>query len=107
MRIDVHAHYLPDEFLDVFARFIDEDMARMVKRRAAGAGLSPQEIIAQQDQAGIDLQVLSPCPLFPFSEKHDNATAAARATNDIHAGLAQEFPERFAAFGVLPLPHVD
>ena len=33
--------------------------------------------------------------------------AAARLANDRYADLCAEYPARFAAFGTVPLPHVD
>ncbi len=107
MTIDVHAHYFPDEFMEVAARLIDEDLARLTKARAAGATLSPSEIVDQLDHAGIDMQVLSPANLLPALAKVEDAEVAARETNDIYAEIVRAFPSRFAAFGVVPLPHID
>ena len=107
MIVDVHAHYFPDEFIDIAARLIDAELARLTKARAPGAGLSPTEMIDQQRQAGIDMQVISPAGLLPSAERLQDATAAARATNDIYADLVARHPARFAAFGVVPLPHVN
>lgn len=107
MNVDVHAHYFPDEFIEVAARLIDEDLARMTKARAPGAGLTPSEIIAQLDHAGIDIQVLSPAALLPAVEDLGDARTCARETNDIYAEVVRRLPGRFAAFGVVPLPHID
>lgn len=107
MRIDVHAHYFPPEFIDVAARLVDEDLARMTKDRAPGAGLTPVEMVAQLDQAGLDMQVLSPANLLPAVDDLRDAASAARETNDIYVDLARRLPSRFAVFGAVPLPHVD
>ncbi len=106
-RIDVHAHYFPDAFIEMAARLIDEDRARMTRSRAPGAGFSTGDLVAQLDQAGIDLQVLSPANLLPYVADARNAVTAARETNDIYADLARQRPDRFAVFGSVPLPHVD
>ncbi len=107
MIVDVHGHYFPDEFIDVATRLIDRDLAQVTKARAPGAGLTAADMVAQLDQAGIDMQVISPAGLLPAVERRQDATAAATATNDIYAEFVRGHPTRFAAFGVVPLPHVD
>jgi 6-methylsalicylate decarboxylase len=107
MTIDVHAHYFPDELIDVASRLIDEDLARLTKARAPGAGLSARELVGQLDYAGIDTSVLSPAALMPFVDDLNDAVTAAREMNDIYADVVRTFPGRFAAFGVVPLPHID
>lgn len=107
MIVDLHAHYFPDEFIDIAARLIDRDLAELTRSRAPGAGMSPAEMIDQLDQAGIDMQILSPAALLPAVNRLEDATEAARATNDIYAEFIRGHSARFAAFGVVPLPHVD
>ncbi len=107
MIVDLHAHYFPDKFIDIAARLIDRDLAELTRFRAPGAGLSPEEMIDQLDQAGIDMQILSPAALLPAVNRREHATEAASATNDIYAEFVHRYPAHFAAFGVVPLPHVD
>ena len=107
MIVDVHAHYLPDAIIDLADRLIDHDLAQLTKARAPGAGLSSGEMVDQQDRAGIDLQVLSPANLLPSVERSSDARAMATETNDIYRDFVAGNPARFAAFGVVPLPHVD
>ena len=59
------------------------------------------------DDAGVQLQVLSPAASPPYAEKEADAVAAARLINDSYAELAQKYPGRFAAVVSLPLPHID
>ena len=58
-------------------------------------------------EAGIDMQVLSVPPQFPYLEKEQNAVEAARLANDLCADLAQQYPDRFRVFACFPLPHMD
>ncbi len=106
MRIDVHAHYFHREYLDAVARRGGEAIVAHTAR-APGRDMTPEDIIALQDAAGVDLQVLSPSASQPYLPREADAVAAARVCNDIYADLTRRYPGRFAAFGTVPLPHVD
>jgi predicted TIM-barrel fold metal-dependent hydrolase len=107
MRIDVHAHYFPAEYLDLLERFGSPTTA-FARNTQAGGG--PDEIAARlavMDAASVQLQVLSAAPLVPSFDEEAHAVAAARLANDLYADLVTRYPDRFAAFAVIPLPHVD
>lgn len=106
MRIDVHAHYFHREYLDALARRGGEAIVAHTAR-APGRDMSLDDIIALQDEAGVDLQVLSPSASQPYLPHEADAVAAARVCNDIYADIVRQYPGRFAAFGTVPLPHVD
>ncbi len=59
------------------------------------------------DEVGIDLQVLSTASSMPYFAGEADAVTAARLANDLYADLCRQYPQRFAAFGTVPLPHVD
>jgi predicted TIM-barrel fold metal-dependent hydrolase len=106
MRIDVHAHYFPEKYLDLLQHFGSEmtDMARHI-----GAGGSPDEIEARlelMDSAQVQMQVLSVSPQLPYFEDETQAIEAARTINDLYADLVQRYPTSFAAFAA-PMPHID
>jgi predicted TIM-barrel fold metal-dependent hydrolase len=107
MRIDIHAHYFPETYLDLLQRFGSEatDMARH-----RGAGGSSDELEARlelMDSAQVQMQVLSVSPQLPYFEDEIHAIEAARAINDLYADLVRRYPTRFAAFAAAPLPHID
>src|SRR5258708_16689274 len=107
MRIDIHAHYFPEKYLDLLQRFGSEatDMARH-----RGAGGSSDELEARlelMDSAQVQMQVLSVSPQLPYFEDEIHAIEAARAINDLYADLVRRYPTRFAAFAAAPLPHID
>ena len=58
------------------------------------------------DRAHVDKQILSVSGVSPYSLEEKNAVEGARWANDHYAEIARETPARFAAFGVLPMPHV-
>jgi 6-methylsalicylate decarboxylase len=103
MRIDVHGHYLPSDYVELMARHrpgVSQDQAL----REQG---TIDERIGMLDESSVDLQVLSLGSNVPYLEQEGDATAAARLANDAYAGIARERAGRLGAFGAVPLPHVD
>jgi predicted TIM-barrel fold metal-dependent hydrolase len=106
MRIDVHAHYWTDGYLDLMADLGKTDTGT---QRGLGAG-DGKELAARlrlMRRAGVDMQVLSAAPQLPYAEDQDKAVAAARFVNDQYAALVERHPDRFLAFAATPMPHVD
>ena len=107
MRIDVHAHYWTDAYLDMLVKLGRSDTAT---QRGIGAG-SGSELDARlrlMDRAGVDIQVLSAAPRLPYSaENADGAVAAARYVNDEYAALVSLHRDRFRAFAATPMPPID
>src|SRR4051794_16840331 len=105
MRIDVHAHYFPREYVETIGRLLGAEQVRP-SLIAPGANLDASERLALMDSAGIDLQVLSASLLQPYGADPEATAAAARLGNDLYAELSRRPPERFVALGAVPLPHV-
>jgi len=108
MRLDVHAHYFCQEYIDVLVRLgVDADRLEPAYRL-----LHPTregdfaERFAAMDRAHVDKQILSVSGVSPYLLEEKNAVAGARFANDLYAEVAIQTPARFAAFGVLPMPHV-
>ena len=59
------------------------------------------------NDAGIDMQVLSPAGRLPYFPKREDAVAAARLGNDLFMEVCRKYDGRFSAFANVPLPHVD
>jgi 6-methylsalicylate decarboxylase len=106
MRIDVHAHYWTDDYLDLL---VDLGKTDTGTQRGLGAG-GGEELDARlrlMDRAGVDMQVLSASPQLPHGEDRDKAVAAARFVNDQYTALVERHPDRFLAFAATPMPHID
>jgi predicted TIM-barrel fold metal-dependent hydrolase len=106
MRIDVHAHYWTDDYLDLL---VDMGKADTGTQRGMGAG-GGDELDARlrlMDRAGVEMQVLSASPQLPHSEDRQKAVAAARIVNDQYAELVERYPDRFRAFAAVPMPHIE
>ena len=104
MRIDVHGHFLPHDYIDLMGRLRGPAVTQDQAIRQQG---SIDERIGMLDEAGVDLQVLSLGSNVPYLDQQDDAVAAARIGNDAYASIAREHSGRLGAFGSVPLPHVD
>jgi predicted TIM-barrel fold metal-dependent hydrolase len=107
VKIDVHAHYFPLEYLDRLdlygASRITAFMRKMNLVFAGSSGIA--EHLRNMDACGVGLQILSVSGMLPYFATEADAVDAARLANDIYARLVREFPKRFAAFACTPLPH--
>ena len=99
MRIDVHAHHLPEDYLAT----LREGNGPAFGRPHDGETL--RAMIDAQDSAGIDRQVICTGPNSPYLADPALAVAAARGVNDRYREISDDFGGRFAAFAALPLPH--
>jgi aminocarboxymuconate-semialdehyde decarboxylase len=106
MRIDVHAHYWTDDYLDLLVDLGKAD-ASAARGLGAGGGAELAARLRLMDRAGVEIQVLSACPQVPYFEDGKKAARAARFVNDQYAELVQRRPDRFRAFAALPMPHVE
>ena len=108
MRLDVHAHYFSKDYLALLER-IGTDPATLEPGHRL---LHPTreadfaERFAAMDRARVDKQILSVSGVAPYSTEEKHAIEAARFANNLYAGLAREYPARFAAFAAMPLPHI-
>ena len=106
MRIDVHAHYWSEDYIELLVELGHGDAAA-VRGLGAGGGAELDARLRLMDRAGVEVQVLSACPQLPYDEDWQKATRAARFVNDQYAELVKRHQDRFRAFAALPLPHVD
>jgi 6-methylsalicylate decarboxylase len=112
MIVDIHAHYFPKSYMDLLIRIGGKSLpeaARPITARPIRED-DPSDIptrLERMDDAGVQLQVLSPAASPPYAEKEADAVAAARLINDTYAELAAKHPGRLAAVVSLPLPHID
>lgn len=119
--VDVHAHFLPDAFVEELRQrgLIDAhkergsvELAREVCGYAPAATRLPYfpelydldaRVALAQDQ-GIDRQILCLPPFyFAYLASPELGAAICRAGNDALAAVVARAPERFAAFATVPL----
>lgn len=108
MRIDIHAHYFPLEYLDRLDRYGGSQQSIFI-RKSGMASTTAGDLEAHfrtMDLAKVDMQVLSASGQLPYFADEGHAVDAARLANDVFAGLIRECPKRLAAFACAPLPHL-
>jgi 6-methylsalicylate decarboxylase len=106
MRIDVHAHYWTEDYLDLLVDLGKAD-AVMARGLGAGGGAELEARLRLMDRAEVEQQVLSACPQLPYGGDAQKAAPAARFVNDQYAELVQRHRDRFRAFAALPMPHLE
>lgn len=124
MRIDVHAHVVPDAYLALVRQGAVPDV-RLVRDGARevlevhGGGASgpvaqrlpldaswhdPAARLAAMDAAGVDVHVLSPVQfMYHYWLDESLAAALARTVNDGIAAMARHAPRRLVGMATLPL----
>ena len=109
MRIDVHAHYFPTEYLDRLDLYGASHVTGLIRKMKLDfpdfSGLEGH--LRHMDRSQVDKQLLSVSGQLPYFAKENDAVDAARLGNDIYARIVREYPKRFAAFACTPLPHVQ
>jgi predicted TIM-barrel fold metal-dependent hydrolase len=102
MRVDVHAHYWPAEYLDLLVDLGRDDLVRIGRQAPDFDGR-----LAEMDSARVDAQVLSAIGINVEVAHPEGALKAARLINDIYADAIDYSKGRFRAFGSVALPHVE
>src|SRR5919199_1065886 len=91
-RIDVHHHVLPPQFV------ASTPMPVSVP--------APEEQLRTMDELGIEVAITSLTPRVLYGDA-ERRRGVARACNEFQARLVRDYPGRFGALALLPLPHVD
>ena len=89
MRIDVHAHYWTDDYLDQLVELGKTDTA-VQRGTGAGGGVELDTRLRLMERAGIEMQVLSASPQLPYGEDPDKTMKLARFVYDEYAELLYE-----------------
>ena len=76
MRIDVHAHYFPETYLDLLERFGGEATESARQRGAGGSADELKTRLELMDSAQVQMQVLSVSPQLPYLENEAHAAEA-------------------------------
>src|SRR5581483_5326208 len=106
MIVDVHAHYHPRAYNQTLDRIAGRMLGGVDPDTDTEADI--EQRLAMMDDAGVRLQVLSPAAgRAPYARDEALAVDAAQIVNDASAELVKRFPQRFASFVSLPLPHVE
>ncbi|HET8573515.1 MAG TPA: amidohydrolase family protein [Edaphocola sp.] len=123
MKIDIHAHIMPENPPNWFKKFGYGDFitlehhesccARMIKGDRVFREIQPncwsaRERIKDMDATEVGIQVLSTIPvLFNYWAKPEHTLETARFFNDHIAETVALFPDRFQGLGTVPMQDVD
>jgi aminocarboxymuconate-semialdehyde decarboxylase len=123
LKIDVHTHILPERLPDFRhvsggERFVQIEhqegrRARMLINGSLFREIEPnswsvESRLAECDEAGVTVQVLSTVPvMFSYWAEPAPALELARHLNDHIAGVVAGHPRRFAALGTIPMQAPD
>ena len=121
--IDLHTHLMPH----CMWKTVDKGESWHGMQHEAGDGLgfvagngkrifinspklrfTPEERIADMDKYGTDVQVVSiHTPLFPYHWEPGLALQMSKDVNDEIAGMAKQYPDRYAGLATLPAQDVN
>ena len=99
MRVDAHAHILPQEYIEA----IPAPGGNMPKPPIVGVEL----LEGVMDRYGIDRAIVSVGPPGLFFGDQGRAVELGRLVNETMAAVRDRDPDRFAALGMVPLPSID
>lgn len=122
--VDVHSHYVPRGWPDLTSETGSQGpwpSLRVESEREAMIMLGAREFrritaqcwdadlrLADMDALDIDVQVVSPTPVFfSYGQSPDAATKVARIMNDLAIELISPSPERLIPFAQVPLQDPD
>jgi predicted TIM-barrel fold metal-dependent hydrolase len=108
LRIDVHAHYFSEKYLDRLDGYGGTQSTLLIRKNklVAEGSLDVGDLLRNMDMGRVDMQILSVSNQLPYFERESDAVDAAKLSNDIYAEVVTKYPRRFAAFACTPLPHM-
>jgi 6-methylsalicylate decarboxylase len=99
MRVDAHAHVIPQAYLDA----IPAPGGNLPKPPAVSA----EGLLEMMDRYAIDAAVISTGPPGAFFGDQARANEVARLANELIAAAVRGNPDKLAGLATLPLPDVD
>jgi aminocarboxymuconate-semialdehyde decarboxylase len=121
--IDVHAHALFPAVEGLAAQQPGHAKQRELDLRGSGAESAavnqeqlaqigplltdPAQRLAAMDRAGVDVQVVSPMPLYHYWADATVAERIARLTNESMSALVEQHSQRLVGLGTVPLQHPE
>ncbi|MBM7502601.1 amidohydrolase family protein [Agromyces aurantiacus] len=121
--IDVHTHYVPSAWPDLSTRAgpgtwpslrVDSEREAMIMlgdaefRRIGADCWDAAARVADMDAEGVELQVVSPTPVFfAYDKSGDEAAKVARIFNDLALEICEPARDRLLPFAQVPLQDPD
>ena len=116
--IDIHSHFVPRGWPDLGpgkpSLRIDSEKEAMIMiddvefRPITDVSWSAEARLAEMDADGVDIQVISPTPVFfQYAAEPAEAEKIARIFNDLALELTAEAPDRLIPFAQVPLQDAE
>ncbi|SFR69539.1 aminocarboxymuconate-semialdehyde decarboxylase [Agromyces sp. CF514] len=121
--IDIHTHYVPNTWPDLSTQAgpgvwpslrVDSEREAMIMlgetefRRVGVDCWDAEARLADMDADGVDLQVVSPTPVFfSYDKAGDEAVKVARIFNDLALEICEPARDRLLPFAQVPLQDTD
>lgn len=120
MKIDIHAHIVPETWPDLKQRYGYGGFIQIRHRSEGKADLvfddgrffraiqencwNPEAILRDMNQHGVHVMVLSTVPvLFNYWARPEDTLDWSQFLNDHLAGIQEKYPDRFVALGTVPM----
>lgn len=104
--IDTHAHLWSNDYLEDLKAAGSPDVKIAQNINAGITTRELEERIKMMDNAKVQYQVLSATPQSPQWGSPQEALNLARKINDLYADIINDYPDRFLAYGAVPLPNI-
>ena len=105
MRIDVHAHYWTDDYLDLLAGLGKTDTGTQ-RGPGAGGGEELDARLRLMDRARWTCRCSPPLRNYRVAKTATRRSSAPLRERPVRA-LVERHPDRFRAFAATPMPHID
>lgn len=122
MLVDIHTHILPEKFPDILSNGAISPSLALEHHKPGCARImrdgalfrevltncwDPQVRLAECDQLGVDVHVLSTVPvMFSYRASATAALSVAQFLNEHIGELVASFPKRFVGLGTLPMQDI-
>jgi len=106
MRIDVHSHFYPQEYVETIRKFDSEKGAKITGINFP-LWKSAEERIELMDKFGIDAEILSLSAPNVYFEDDQLSLELAQMTNEFGAELSRKYPDRFVGMASVPMLNMN
>jgi aminocarboxymuconate-semialdehyde decarboxylase len=106
MRIDVHSHFYPQEYVETIRKFDSEKGAKITGINFP-LWMSTEERIEFMDKFGIDVEILSLSAPNVYFGDDQLSLELAQMTNEFLAELSRKYPDRFVGMASVPMLNMN
>jgi aminocarboxymuconate-semialdehyde decarboxylase len=106
MKVDVHCHFYPSEYVDTIRNF-DSEKGSRITGIDFPLWISTEERIELMNKFGIDMEILSLSGPNVYFKDDGLSLELAQMTNEFVADLSQKYPDRFVGIASVPMLNIN